>query len=307
MTIAQKSLGRPKASPEDLLQRLFRPMGVDGVYGRTGEYEAIVDALAGLISRHRDAGTEVFRFPPVVSRALIEKSGYLKSFPHLLGCLSCLTGGESEIGAAVDRFAAGEDWTDALASSDLVLAPAACYPIYPLAAARGAVPASGLKFDVACDCFRREPSRNIDRLQSFRMREYVFIGAAAKVQEFREMWMAKALAIADSLALSYRVEAASDPFFGRGGVLVGKAQVSQELKFELLVPVRSADEPTACMSFNYHRDHFGQTWNMRDEAGDAAHTGCIAFGMDRLAVALFATHGAAVDQWPASVRATLAI
>ena len=307
MTIAQKSLGRPKTSPEDLLQTLFRPMGVDGVYGRTGDYEAIVDALAKLISRYREAGTEVYRFPPVVSRALIEKSGYLKSFPHLLGCVACLDGGEREIGAAVDRFVAGGEWTDSLASSDLVLAPAACYPIYPLAAARGAAPASGLKFDVACDCFRREPSRDIDRFQSFRMREYVFIGSAAKVQEFRERWMPKAAAIADSLGLSYRVEAASDPFFGRGGVLVGKAQVSQELKFELLVPVRSAKEPTACMSFNYHRDHFGQTWNIRDAAGEAAHTGCIAFGMDRLAVALFATHGAAIGQWPESVRAALAI
>ncbi len=59
------------------------------------------------------------------------------------------------------------------------------------------------------------------------------------------------------------------------------------------------------MSFNYHRDHFGTTWNMRNGAGEVAHTGCVAFGMDRLAVALFATHGVDVAQWPASVRTTL--
>jgi seryl-tRNA synthetase len=304
------SLSRPtraKASPEDLLNSLFRPVGVDGVYARTGAYEAVVEALAGLISRHREAGTEVFRFAPVTSRALIEKSGYLKSFPHLLGCVSALAGSERAIGAALDRYEAGGEWTDALAPTDLVLAPAACYPVYPIAAARGALPAGGLTFDVACDCFRREPSRNIDRLQSFRMREYVFIGAAASVQAFRERWVVKAKGIADTLGLSYRVEAASDPFFGRGGVLVGKQQVSQELKFELLVPVRSLEEPTACMSFNYHRDHFGQTWDMRDPAGEPAHTGCIAFGMDRLAVALFAAHGARADDWPASVREALAL
>ena len=103
--------------------------------------------------------------------------------------------------------------------------------------------------------------------------------------------MARATGIADALGLSYRVETASDPFFGRGGVLVGKAQAQQSLKFELVVPVRSAEQPTACMSFNYHRDHFGTTWNMRNDAGEVAHTGCVAFGMDRLAVALFATHG----------------
>ena len=306
MTIMPKTFGEPKTSPEALFDALFRPMGVDGVYGRTGRYEEIVEALAALISRHRDPGAQVLRFPPVVSRALIEKSGYLKSFPHLLGCVCSLSGSDNEIGAAVDRFVAGQDWTDALSTGDLVLAPAACYPVYPLAAA-GPIPADGLIFDVACDCFRREPSKNIDRLQSFRMREYVFIGKADQVRAFRERWMARATDLADALGLSHRVETASDPFFGRGGVLVGRAQAQQELKFELLVPVRSAEQPTACMSFNYHRDHFGVTWNMRDGDGEAAHTGCVAFGMDRLAVALFAAHGADAAQWPSSVRTTLAL
>ncbi|WP_239510397.1 hypothetical protein, partial [Klebsiella pneumoniae] len=36
--------------------------------------------------------------------------------------------------------------------------------------------------------------------------------------------------------------------------------------------------------------------------GEPAHTGCVAFGMDRLAVALFATHGGTIAEWPASVR-----
>jgi seryl-tRNA synthetase len=307
MTIVPKTFGQPKVPPEVLLENLFRPMGTDGVYGRTGRYEGIVEALAALISKHREPQAEVFRFPPVVSRALIEKSGYLKSFPHLLGCVCSLSGSEREIGAAVDRFVAGEVWTDALSTGDLVLAPAACYPLYPMAAAAGPIPDDGLMFDVASDCFRREPSRDIDRFQSFRMREYVFIGAPEQVQDFRERWMTRAMGIADTLALSYRVETASDPFFGRGGVLVGKAQVQQELKFELVVPVRSAEQPTACMSFNYHRDHFGLTWNMRNKAGEPAHTGCVAFGMDRLAVAMFATHGVDPAQWPASVKAALQV
>src|SRR5579883_1109871 len=148
MTIAVKTLGQPKTSPEALLDALFRPIGVDGVYGRTGRYEEIVEALAALISRQRPAGAEVLRFPPVVSRAMIEKSGYLKSFPHLLGCVCCLEGGEREIGAAVDRFVAGEDWTGALKTADLVLAPAACYPVYPLAASRGALQDDGYVFEV---------------------------------------------------------------------------------------------------------------------------------------------------------------
>jgi hypothetical protein len=38
-------------------------------------------------------------------------------------------------------------------------------PLYPMAAARGPAPPEGLVFDVAGDCVRREPSREIDRLQ----------------------------------------------------------------------------------------------------------------------------------------------
>jgi seryl-tRNA synthetase len=288
-----------------LAQSLFHPTGVDGVYGRTGAYEGVVEALAALLSRYRPANAEVLRFPPVMSRKHLERHGYLKSFPNLLGCVSCLCGSENEIRGVVDRFENGEPWTPALEAGDLVLAPAACYPVYPLVAARGPAPNGGLFFDVAADCFRREPSRDIDRLQSFRMREFVCIGSPDAVQSFRGAWVDRAKALADELGLPYRVDLASDPFFGRGGQILAISAIQQELKFELLVPVRSEEQPTACMSFNYHREHFGHTWGLETEDGGVAHTGCVAFGMDRLAVALFATHGTRVEDWPAAVRDVL--
>ena len=34
-------------------------------------------------------------------------------------------------------------------------------------------------------------------------------------------------------------------------------------------------------------------------------TGCVAFGIDRLALALFATHGLDLPRWPAAVRKAL--
>ncbi|GJD98248.1 amino acid--[acyl-carrier-protein] ligase [Methylobacterium isbiliense] len=305
-------LRTPPARPAEhgldtLFDGLFRPMDADGVYARTGRYEAVVEALQALISRQREEGTEVFRFPPVMSRRHLETHGYLKSFPNLLGCVSCLEGSEAEIRGAVDRHYAGGDWTETLETADLVLTPAACYPVYPIAAARGAVPAQGYRFDVACDCFRREPSRDLDRLQSFRMREYVCVGTPEQIQAFRERWIVKATALADRLGLVYEVAQASDPFFGRVGQLMAMNQLEQALKFELLVPLRGDGPATACMSFNYHREHFGTTWNLRDAGGEPAHTGCVAFGIDRLTVALFATHGLEVADWPAGVRDALGL
>jgi hypothetical protein len=89
-------LEKPPSSSEEILALLFRPMGVEGVYGRTG----VVDALGGFISRLRPKKAEVYRFSHVVSRAPIEKSGYLKSFPHLLGCVCALDGDEARVCAA---------------------------------------------------------------------------------------------------------------------------------------------------------------------------------------------------------------
>jgi seryl-tRNA synthetase len=292
--------------PSDMIAAaLLRPMGVDGIYARTAIYEEVIERLAALISRYRDPVTEVLRFPPVMSRHHLEKSGYLKSFPNLLGCVCALHGSEYEIRSAADRFEAGGDWTAALAPADLVLSPAACYPVYPLASGQGPIPAGGLRFDVACDCFRREPSRLLDRLQSFRMREYVFIGSPREVTNFREFWIERAGQFAEELRLPHRIAAASDPFFGRTGQVMAISQLQQSLKFELLVPVLSEERPTACMSFNYHLDHFGQIWGLRDAAGAVAHTGCVAFGMDRLAVALFCEHGLDPAKWPGTVRVAL--
>jgi seryl-tRNA synthetase len=290
---------------EALAHTLFRPSGVNGVYGRTGAYESVVEALAALISRHRAPEAEVFRFPPVMSRASLEKQGYLQSFPNLVGCVSCLHGSEREIKASADKDDNGGSWTEDLKAADLVLSPAACYPVYPIAAERGVVPEAGYVFDVASDCFRHEPSTNIDRFQSFRMREYVRIGTPEQIQAFREPWIERAKGIADALGLPYTVDVANDPFFGRAGAMMAASQLQQSLKFELLIPVLSEEKPTACMSFNYHREHFGEVWGLHNKAGDVLHTGCVAFGMDRLAVALFATHGADIAGWPAGVREML--
>jgi seryl-tRNA synthetase len=285
--------------------RLFQPLGIEGVYARTALYEGVMERLRDFVSRQRDERAEVLRFPPVMSRRQLEKSGYLKSFPNLLGCVCALHGSEAAIRAAADRYESGGDWTTSLAASDLVLSPAACYPLYPLIAMRGRIPAGGLIFDVAADCFRREPSRSLDRLQSFRMREFVRIGRPEEITAFRESWMSHARKLAEELALPYSIEVANDPFFGRVGQIMAVSQIQHALKFELLIPYHAQAKPTACMSFNYHREHFGQVWGLQDSREELSHTGCVAFGMDRLVVALFANHGLDPASWPASTRRAL--
>jgi len=288
---------------EAIVDDLLTPAGAPGVFARTEVFERVLDGLMRLITSRREAGAESFVFPPVMSRGMLETSGYLKSFPHLLGCVCSLRGSESAIRGLVEK----ESWVDGLGATDLVLTPAACYPLYPLVAARGPVPEAGQTFDVSSYCFRRETTHEPGRLQSFRMRENVCIGSPDAAFAFRKRWLGRAETIVQQLCLPYRLAPASDPFFGRVGQMMAISQVEQELKFEMLIPVMSPENPTACMSFNYHQDHFGEIWNIHTADGKLAHTACVAFGLERITLALFATHGLEPSRWPALARETLGI
>ena len=288
-----------------LAPRLRHPLDADGLYARTEVYRAVIDGVDGALDGLKPRAAETLRFPPVMSRAVIEKSGYLKSFPHLLGCVCAL----SDDGAARLALETGDranaPWTDALTVSDLVLTPAACYPLYPIVAGEGPLPTGGRVFDVACHCFRREPSRDIDRLQSFRMREFVYIGAEKTVIAEREAWTRRATAWFKTLCLPSEIALANDPFFGPGRKVRALLQRQQALKYELLTPILSDGPPSACMSFNYHKDHFGEIWDLRDVSGARLHTACIGFGLDRIATALFVRHGDQPHLWPSSTRRAL--
>jgi len=293
--------GSAAAEAPTFLDRLFDAgllvrTGVDGLYGRSGAFESVVDALDRLISRlGGEDGAEVMRFPPGMSRPA----------SHLAGTVHSFCGNEADHARLLACVEAGTDWTEKQAATDIVLTPAACYPLYPTAAARGPLPGGGLLFDLQSYCFRHEPSLEPTRMQMFRMREYVRMGSPEEVLAFRELWLDRGTTIMAGLGLPLAVDLANDPFFGRAGKMLANNQRAQGLKFELNVPVNSVDKPTACLSFNYHQDHFGSTWELRQADGAVAHTACVGFGLERITLALLRHHGLDLAQWPADVRSTL--
>ena len=297
--------------PRSFLDRLFDRgllvrTGVDGLYARSGAFESIVEAIDRLATElGAKDGAETLRFPPAMARSAFERSGYLKGFPNLAGTVHCFCGNEADHANLLSCLEAGEDWTGKQAASDVVLTPAACYPLYPVAAARGRLPEEGLLFDLQSYCFRHEPSLEPTRMQLFRMREYVRMGSPEQVLAFRETWLERGTAMMAELGLPLAVEPANDPFFGRAGRMLANNQRAQGLKFELNVPVNSVDKPTACLSFNYHQDHFGSTWEIAQADGSVAHTACVGFGLERITLALLRHHGLDLAAWPAAIREKL--
>jgi len=284
----------------------FVPTGVRGVYGRGSRFEAIRQGLDDLITRvAADERAEILHFPPVIPRALLESSEYLRSFPHLAGTIFGFEGSEAEATEQFEVASRHGDWTGYQSMSDLVLTPASCYPVYPAIGRREPLDADGLTIDPgAAYVFRREPSDDPARLQMFHMRELVRIAEPATVVAWRDGWIDRGLALLRGLGLEVRPDVAADPFFGRAGRMLAASQREQQLKVELLAPI-AGPEPTAIASFNYHQGYFASLNGIRLADGGDAHTACLGFGHERIVLALIRAHGRDHASWPADVRVRL--
>jgi seryl-tRNA synthetase len=300
------------ATPADLFrEELVRhghllPTGVDGLYGRGEAFESVVAAVDTMVGRLAgDDRVEVLRFPPAMSRAGFEASGYFRNFPQLTAGVSCFCGDDTAHRRALACTPEQGGWASHMQPADVMLTPASCYPVYPIVAARGRLPAEGWLVDSSSYCFRREPSVDPVRMQMFRQREQVCFGTPDRIREFQSRWMDRAMAMFASLQLPAATDIANDPFFGRAAPLMRDGQRSQRLKFEILVPISDPDRPNACGSFNYHVTHFAEAYGIQGADGEPAHTGCAGFGLERIVLALLRHHGMDPTRWPGLVRAAL--
>jgi seryl-tRNA synthetase len=281
------------------------PLATDapGVLLYPESFERIIALLRGGIARL--AAGEPFRrlaVPPVISRRTIERAGYVSAFPNLLGTVHSFTGTAGEWKGLEPLIAGGGAWHARQEPSDLVLLPAACYPVY--ATLDGGSVAQPARFAVEAPCFRQEATSETGRLRTFRMVELVTAGPEEHCVQWRAQWLDRVAAWMDALALKAAVEVADDPFFGAGRRLFQAAQRLQQLKFEFRVEVADG-LVQAIASANYHKDHFGEVFGFDDGAGNPGHTACIAFGLERMAFALAHAHGPDSCAWPAGVLALL--
>ncbi len=283
---------------------LLIPLGVPGVYGRSGVFEGVVEHFERYVTRMgAPFAPEVMRFPPLLSRQHYLGTDHIQNFPNLMGSVHSFAGDDRGHQALLQKQEKGEDWTDDLTATDVMLTPAACYPLYPTA--RGTLPEGGRTVDLRSFVFRREPSVDPARMQIFRQREFVRLGTPEQARGHRDSWLERGEEMLRAAGLDVTRVVANDPFFGRGGRMMAAAQKEQDLKYELVVPVASAERPTAVASCNYHLDHFGHGFGIQTADGRPAHTACIGFGLERIALALFRAHGFDPARWPASVKRTL--
>ena len=167
-----------------------------------------------------------------------------------------------------------------------------CYHLY-FALADQPLPGGQVVATAVGNCFRYEAINltSLERLWNFTMREVIFVGAKDFVLENREIARQRMATVFEQIGLAYRVESANDPFFIGEFRKQAAFQSAFQLKFEIRARLPFKDSTLAVGSYNYHQDFFGRSLNITLPDGSPAHTGCVAFGLERMAFAFLAQFG----------------
>src|SRR5690242_16539949 len=191
--------------------KLIVPVRVQGAFGRGAVFEDVLEHFNQLVTRLSAAdGAEVYTFPPVIDRTIIERTDYLDSFPHLAGTVFSFFGKEKQALELSSRVHENKPWGDLQGMTDVCLNPAACYPVYPTMSGR--LPEKGRLVTMFNWVYRHEPSPEPTRMQSFRVREFVRAGSPDEVVEWRDMWLARGVKLLKELGLPANSDVAADPF-----------------------------------------------------------------------------------------------
>jgi hypothetical protein len=251
-------------------------------------------------------GTPERRFPSLIGADTLDKCRYFHSFPHSLGLVSHLR----EDLEAIQRFAQEAKWDgDHLDAPDgvlgpvkCVLSPAVCFHHYAWLENQASCPDHAIT--ALGKCFRYESGNltGLERLWDFSMREVIWVGAPDHVLGQRERFIERATALLDDWGFNYQIISATDPFFIDNYSAQALYQQAFDLKFEVVVPLPYKAKGLAVGSFNYHQDFFGRSLNITRAGEEPVHTGCMAWGLERLVVAFLAQYGLEPASWPAAVR-----
>ena len=314
--VLEDHLARPVPYRDDpmpeLLARGEVSQETNGVYTLGPLLSRLVDFFeAQFISLADSFEATPYRFPTLIPARYLERVNYFRAFPHSLTFATHLREDLDNIDAFSQQAACNEHGLDVSMDSfsqiQTLLSPAVCYHLY-FALADKPLPGGQVIATAVGNCFRYEAINltSLERLWNFTMREVIFIGAKDFVLENREIARQRMSQVFEKIGLAYRVESANDPFFIGEFRKQAAFQSAFQLKFEIRASLPFKDSTLAVGSYNYHQDFFGRNLNISLPDGSPAHTGCVAFGLERIAFAFLAQYGLDPATWPEMVRATAA-
>ena len=263
----------------------------------------LFDRQAVELAREFDAPAH--QFPALIGADVLDRCRYLRSFPHSLNVVAHLR----EDVEHIQHFARHAEWHgehlevhgDDLAPVQCLLSPSVCFHYYE--SLRGTQLEAPRTITALGKCFRWESGNmgGLERLWDFTMREVIFVGPRQHVLDARERSIKLSETLLERWELGYEIRSATDPFFIDDFSTQATFQRAFDLKFEIRAALPYRDGSLAAGSFNYHQDFFGKSFQISDATGAPVQTGCVGFGLERLALAFLAQHGLDPKRWPDAV------
>ena len=293
------------ASPIDVLRRRgdVKVTGA-GRVALTGLALQVFEAVDDTVVRWAESlGASEHRYPSLIDAAVLQRAGQ-NVIPNRQARDDQVPGREPSVGTMRIPRSARDDSESR--DDSVSLSPAVCYHAYPEWSGK-ALRENPALLTARGHCYRHEDGNHVplERLWEFTMREIIVMGTRQQVEDARQSLVRQVTALVDTLELDASIETATDPFFVAGDEGRRLMQQAGALKYELRLTVDTAGRTIAAASFNHHHDFFGARFGIRLADDAAAHTGCIAFGLERWVLALFAQHGVDHHAWPNGMRAWL--
>jgi seryl-tRNA synthetase len=274
------------------------------VYG--GITKLAVDALDELLERLAiEHGAVPQNYPSTVNQTSMIRCGYLRAFPHHAMFVAATAESSQALKGVAESVEGSDIAAGLLGPHDQVLSPTVCYHCFE--ALQGeSLDASIYTAVGPCHRFEILAGASLDRLQTYRMREAIVFGGAGRIIATLDTFLEKTESMLKRWNVPYRVATATDPFFM--GALSTKAyfQTVFELKRELQVRLDFNGRWLAIASFNNHQQSLTQAFGISGGDGKL-DSGCVGWGLERFAYALFARFGTDCAQWPPELRADLSI
>jgi seryl-tRNA synthetase len=298
---------------EELVRRGWAFQLGDGQVGLAGPAMRLVDALDQRFRRMAigEFGAVEHRYPTFIPTDVLRRCGYFGAFPHLVSLVSHFVEDYRKLKEIRDANAESEAVVipdrGAIVDAAACVTPATCYHVYQSLEGT-TLRAPGQIFTATGRCARYESTNmvGLDRLWEFTMREMVLVGGEQWVAETRQKGMDAFIALVEEWDLECTVETANDPFFGPVYATKSFWQSQGGLKYELRFAVEPGEggrpRTISCGSANLHEGFFGETFKLELPDKSPVFTGCVALGVERLALAVFTQHGLEPDRWPAPLR-----
>ena len=152
-------------------------------------------------------------------------------------------------------------------------------------------------------CHRNEEKRRDARLApDVHDAELIFFDPGPAVEKRRQQSMGHARGTVKGWGLACKLLTACDPFFVTGAQAKRAYQSAMALKYELQVMFPHLNDNISCASFNHHQGTLVQSYDITAEGITALQSGCVGYGFERLAYALYSQFGTAVEVWPGAVH-----